>query len=702
MEDSDNKIWIGAKGSLNKFNRKDNTFDRYTGEDGLPNDVIMGIIEDDDNTLWISTNRGLSHFDKKNIYLNYDVKKGLQSNEFLVGSALKAKNGKIYFGGINGLNSFFPDSVKNNKTAPTIIISKLFINNKLQKAGKKSVLKRRIAETKKLVLEYEQRTFSFEFVALHYTQPQNNTYKYKLINFDDEWKKSNANHRLATYTNIPPGEYKFVVIAANSDGVWNKEGASVMIQVLPPIWRTWWFITTSTLIVIFGIFCLYKSRIRRIERQKIMLEKQVKERTKEVLEKQKEIMIQAEELEKLSIVARETDNAVMIMDKNGNFEWINEGFTRMFEYSYEQLISEVSKNIIGKATSEEIRELVNKCFNEKKTVSYELKTKTRSGKNFWVQTTLTPITNEKGEISKIVAIDSDINNIKKAEKEIKEINKQIKRQNDHIKGSIRYARTIQKAILPPKISITQLFDSFIIYTPKDIVSGDFYWLSVVPTDNKPLKNNFLEKNRGIPDNTKVFVAVADCTGHGVPGAFMSMIGSRLLSEIINEMRVLSPNEIMRTLDEKVKIALNQDRTDNNDGMDICLCMFEKTKTKKIKLTYCGAKRPLYIIQKGELQTIKGDRRTIGGIKTRRSEIPFCNNEIEIEKDTLLYLTSDGLTDQHAADRKRFGTKRMTDIMKQNINLSMQEQKEVLVNELYEYKKEEEQRDDITVVGLKII
>ena len=426
-----------------------------------------------------------------------------------------------------------------------------------------------------------------------------------------------------------------------------------------------------------------------------------------------EINKQKAELERLSIVASGTDNAVMIMDAEGNFEWVNESYTRLFGLSLEQLVTNKSKNIIGENTSDEIKELIETGIRNKETISYNLSTKTKAGNEITVQATITPILDENGEIKKLIAIDSDITKIVEAEAKIKrqaaeimqkseemqQINQQLQHQHKHITGSITYARTIQKAIMPIKSQMDTYFDSFLIFKPKDIVSGDFAWFSQIEKT---------EENKAYS-----FAAIVDCTGHGVPGAFMSMIGSRLLNEIVNEKRIFEPSEILEKLNTGVQVALKQKFTDNNDGMDVCLCRLEtlndnealereEGKERDILVTFSGAKRPLFFIKEGkEIETVRGDRKSIGGVRSKRSKVNFTNKEIHMKTGDLLYLTTDGMIDQNGPDRKRFGSTRFLNILVEMQEEQLETQAEILSNALLEYQDNQEQRDDITVMGIKI-
>ncbi|MBU8892450.1 MAG: SpoIIE family protein phosphatase [Bacteroidales bacterium] len=253
-------------------------------------------------------------------------------------------------------------------------------------------------------------------------------------------------------------------------------------------------------------------------------------------------------------------------------------------------------------------------------------------------------------------------------------------QNQKINSSIQYAQNIQRAILPVKNQIKNLFDSFIIYKPKDIVSGDFYWFT-------RLKD-------------RAFLAAVDCTGHGVPGAFMSMIGSSLLNEIVLEKQVSEPSKILSLLDEKIIESLRQDETENNDGMDVC---FISIDLKSNEIAFSGAKRPLFIFKNktSEFNEIKGDRISIGGAKKDKKNETFNNHIIQTETGDILYLSSDGLTDQNNLERKRFGSNRLKEVILSSIAEPMDVQKEIIEKELNDFQRDEEQRDDITLIGIKI-
>ena len=429
----------------------------------------------------------------------------------------------------------------------------------------------------------------------------------------------------------------------------------------------------------------------------------------ETMQQKEEILVQTEklkitnlELEKLSIVASETTNAVKILDAEGNIEWINKGFERLYVYSFDDLEKEFDLKIQNLYSDINLQSILNECVDKKKHCQLNFKTKSKDEKTIWIQSSFTPIVNEKGQVLKIISIDTNISQLKEAEAAIlqqneeirtqKEVlsekNTQIELQNDMIKGSIRYAQKIQATILPQPKVLETIFKWSVIYLPRDIVSGDFYWMT-----------NVVE-----PISSKVytFVAVVDCTGHGVPGAFMSLIASRLLNEIINERLILDTDLILTKLNHEVRKALKQDETNNNDGMDLVLIRLEKLDDNKYQLLFSGAKRDLiyYTIKSGEIQRLKADRKGIGG-RSKHIDYKFTKKKIALESSDILYLFSDGITDQNNEYRKRYGTTRLIDELKKVKNKTVGDQKLFIENSFHKFKGSEEQRDDICMLFLKL-
>jgi serine phosphatase RsbU (regulator of sigma subunit) len=274
----------------------------------------------------------------------------------------------------------------------------------------------------------------------------------------------------------------------------------------------------------------------------------------------------------------------------------------------------------------------------------------------------------------------------------------VQEQNEHITSGIRYAETIQRAILPVKSQINRYFESFIIYKPKEIVSGDFYWFTHIDS-NQPLHPAFRQHELG----GKAIVALVDCTGHGVPGAFMSLISSRLLSEIINEKKIYDPGKILEFIDVAVQLALNQDQTDNRDGFDIGLCLLEKIENNQTKITYSGARTDLVIKRKNasSAEVLRGDRKSVGGIWSKRSTLVFSNKDIVLDEGDMIYLLTDGYIDQNSPQKKKFGVRKLFNLIEENAHLPLLRQKYIFERAIDLHQGTEEQRDDITLWGIKL-
>jgi signal transduction histidine kinase/ligand-binding sensor domain-containing protein/DNA-binding response OmpR family regulator len=296
-------MWVGTNGGgLNYLNRRTQTFTAYTEKDGLPNNVIYNILKDRKGNLWLSTNKGISRFNPKTkIVRNYGITDGLQGDEFKGHSSFQTKDGQMFFGGVNGFSTFYPDSLEDNTFIPPVYVTGFQIFNKQVIAGgKNSPLQKDITETSAINLSYKHSVFTFEFAALNYTFPEKNQYAYKLENFDKDWTYVGTK-RTATYTNLDPGNYTFRVKASNNDGKWNDKGTAVSIYIKPPFWLTWWFKLAAGLLFVFSGPAFYFIRTHTIQKQKTELERQVKERTEQLaraIEVEKKLALEAEEANK--------------------------------------------------------------------------------------------------------------------------------------------------------------------------------------------------------------------------------------------------------------------------------------------------------------------------------------------------------------------------------------------------------------------
>jgi streptogramin lyase len=300
FEDHAGNLWISTFDGLNKFDPKTKSFTVYTTEQGLPSNTISAVREDNNQKIWISTNRGLSAYDPATgKFKNYTTEDGLQEDEFKLHSALKASDGRLYFGGVNGFNVFSPsDIVKPAAFSPIMITSFQIFNKPITgaaKNGNSSGLDLDISDTRELSLSYKQTFFSIEYAALDFSSADKKKYAFMLEGFDEEWNYV-GNKNTASYTNVPQGHYVFKVKYQNSNGVWSPEYVKFQIVVRPPFWLTWWFISLAALAVIGCIFTYIRIRLHSIRSQKINLEIQVRKKTAVVVAQNEALEAQQAEI----------------------------------------------------------------------------------------------------------------------------------------------------------------------------------------------------------------------------------------------------------------------------------------------------------------------------------------------------------------------------------------------------------------------
>ncbi|HEX3384975.1 MAG TPA: two-component regulator propeller domain-containing protein [Mucilaginibacter sp.] len=298
------RMWVCTMDGLNLFDPKTKHVTVYKTKDGLPNNYVQAVLEDDKNNLWLSTNNGLSMFDPvKKKFKNYTTENGLQADEFKQGAALKSRTGALYFGGVNGFNSFFPDQLVESFYDPTLVLTKFEIFNKEVEVKKNdnddSPLTADISETKSIRLSHDQSVLSIEYASLDYSAPEKKNYAYILEGFDKGWNFVGSKNE-AVYTNIPPGDYTFKVKSQNGEGKWSPRVLTLKVTVVPPFWLTWWFEILAAVFVFGFIYGVYRIRVRNIYQQKVKLERQVRERTMVVVRQAEELQTQSEELQSVN------------------------------------------------------------------------------------------------------------------------------------------------------------------------------------------------------------------------------------------------------------------------------------------------------------------------------------------------------------------------------------------------------------------
>ena len=396
----------------------------------------------------------------------------------------------------------------------------------------------------------------------------------------------------------------------------------------------------------------------------------------------KELRKSQSELLKMSTALMNTDNAVMLLDGAGNISWINNSFTKVYGFTLEEYVG-LSTNYKFALRQKDAIEFFRFVYENAKSVTFTLPHITKSGDEIWMQTTLSPTLDDKGKILQIVAVDTNITTLKNAELEIMKQRNEIELKNKDVTKSIEYASTIQQALMTGQGYLRQRFKkSFIINLPKDIVSGDFFWMG----------EKFGRK----------YMALCDCEGHGVPGAFVSMMGKVFLDEILQGCRVEDPpSTILMNLNDKLQEAVNSlsSKVGGIDGMDMSFCIINSRNTQ---VQYAGAYRPLYLVRKGELSTIMPDKVSIGGISPDE-DFQFEDHWLQLEDGDFLLVCSDGYADQFGSEfGKKLGRRNFSNLI---IEASKKDNADDMAKFLYdkhvEWRGNLEQVDDISIVGIVI-
>ena len=269
LKDRSGRIWISSiDGGLSELVLSTGKFTTYNEKNGLLNNQVCKVVEGNDNSLWLTTLNGISNLDlrTRNI-INYSQESGIQVQEFSPCAGIRLSDNRIFFAGNNGFTLFNPNDIITNPNVPPVILDKLYINNNLvQPDDENGILKENISTQKKIVLKYNQTNIMIEYAALNYIFNNKNEYAYKLEGFDSEWNEV-GNRRIAYYTNIPAGTYHFTVKGSNNDGIWNEEGATLEIIVLPPLWKTWWayLIYFAVIIALIAFIIRYFTEKKRLQ-----------------------------------------------------------------------------------------------------------------------------------------------------------------------------------------------------------------------------------------------------------------------------------------------------------------------------------------------------------------------------------------------------------------------------------------------------
>ena len=659
---------------------------------------------------------------------------------FLNAGGTIAQTGKIAIGTSEGL--FYLDINNENyqKTEFNVFIRKimqadsvLFVENYTDKNNNP-------------ILNYEQNSLTFFYSSNNSLDEQNTVFRYRLNGYDKKWSEWTTETK-KEYTNLNAGKYSFEVEAKNTYGI-SSQITKYDFTIEPPFYKTplayILYFVVGILLVSILTYSGIRYNVRRLKYKNQKLEETVKERTSELqlangqLEQQKEEVLmqkqnieqQKEEIEKsyqniqtLAYIGQQITatldltELISMLYSSVNSLMPAEGFgIGVFNPSRQQIdfrgFVENGETLPFNSDSLEDKQklAVQSFINQKEIFTNDFQ------KDFPVYHTkelevgelpqsliyLPLVVQEKSigvltvqSFSKNAYQNNHLTILRSLASyaAIAVSNAQsyttITEKNQHITDSIRYARTIQAAVLPSKELIKKnIEDFFIFYRPKDIVSGDFYWFTSI-----------FDKETS---TQKMVIAAVDCTGHGVPGAFMSLIGNTFLHEIVNEKHITNPAQILENLDEILKNSLQTGEQTNKDGMDAAICTVEMNeKNTATKVSFAGAKRPLWyaLPNSTHLESLAGTRRSIGSNRTKGK--PFENHELILEKRTSIYLTTDGFADQSNSKGEKFGTPNLMQLIERNINLTMEDQCQQIEQALDIHQGQLEQRDDITVLGFRV-
>lgn len=530
-EDNKGNLWVGTFKGV--FKLVDDSLIQIVDErSGLLSNYVSVLHFIDDKRLIIGSNNGLNiYYLESGKIIHYNKNVGYTGIETKTNSFLDRGDGILLFGTTGGLMIYDSKTQDRKLMEPYVHITKMRVNMQEQEMHEDAVY------------PYDQNSFSFNYHAISLTNQPDLEYKVMLKGQDIEWREATQNQNIS-FSQLPPGKYEFLVKAITFDGVENEIPVSYSFKIKPPFWETWWFISSSLLIIIASTVFGVRYRIYLLKKEKKVLEQKVVDRTKEISQK----------------------------------------------------------------------------------------------------------------------------------------NEQLAEKNKHITDSINYARRIQYATMRPEEHLISLYpQAFILYIPKDIVSGDFYW--------------YVKKGK------QLIVAAADCTGHGVPGAFMSMLGIAYLNEIVGRMNKFVSSDILEKLRANVIGALHQsDSADTaKDGMDIALMIYD---TDSNRMQFSGAYNPMYLIRNGEMTEYKGDRMPIG-VHSRDKE-PFTNHEVDLLPGDQLFIFTDGYADQFGGPKgKKMNYKRFKNMLLENSNLPLIDQRTHLLENFTQWKGKQEQLDDVLVISIKV-
>ena len=540
------ELFVGTEGEglyVYSDSLEKNHFDKSSG---LISNMVVSVQQDDVGNIYCGTSNGLVRIDAKTSEISsYGEKKGFEGVEIMHGAMFMSDDNKMWVGTAIGLTKVNTPLLKINKLPPITFITSFKVNlEEVNPSGE-------------LSLKYNKNAVLIDYKAICISDASSVRYKVRLIGAEEDWQPE-TKQTYANFPALPPGEYRFEVIAKNNSDVWNQSPRSISFIINPPFWQTLWFISLVLALLIIAVILFIKVREKSLLKEKAELEVKVQERTVEISQK----------------------------------------------------------------------------------------------------------------------------------------NSLLAQKNKDITDSINYARRIQRAIMPTTTNMKKMLkSSFIYYKPKDIVSGDFHW------------NTF--------HNDRLIIAAADCTGHGVPGAFMSMISISSLNKVVKEKQIVDPARILDNMRHDIVNDLKQSGEQAKDGLDIALLSIEVDKRL---VHFAGAYNSMYIIKKNKiiesnlnldfaysifgdyLLEIKADRMPIG--ISERMNRNFTTKSLQMELGDRIYVSTDGYIDQFGGVKgKKFMSKRFKKLLLELPYSKADDSVQILDNQFTEWRGVHEQIDDVLVIGI---
>ncbi len=724
LEDTQGRIWIGTRGGLHIYDGEQLWV--YTTEQGLSDNSIHQLAQDSLGRVWVGTAKGIICFvatqDSTTPFFLIPYKR---EHGFLYVDANAPGNPMLYDSTHHVLWTSLGATLvhwklpQKDTTRPSVFITGIGVEEKIldgrlptkedtiswdslfqslnpygyqlwQQGARwvyddQSVLGYFLP--KNLSLPHHLNHITFYFSGYRSGDWQDDiVFRYMLEGFDTTWSPI-TKEVYADYRNLPPGQYTFRVRARGRNYRWSEE-QTFSFEIRPPWYQTLWAyflygLTATAMVVAIVWLSILRVQAKRKEKAYIA------------------------EIERLSLVARETSNAIYICRPNGEIFWVNEAFKHFTGYdTLEEFKKERGKTLQEAIHHPDIQQLFERCLNNRVPVRLEWENVRKDGAKRYVQTTLTPVV-KGNEVLWIAAIDTDVTALQEekrkvelAYEELHQTHKELEKAHRSIQDSITYASYIQRSFLPSERYCKEaLGEHFILYLPRDVVSGDFYWV--------------------YQEGDKVFFAACDCTGHGVPGAFMSMVCNDILHQLVIERGLRSPATILTEARKRViHIFTRGGEKPRTDGMDCALCLWDKATNI---ITFAGANRPLYICRANTIRPeeipekayvrkdfqqiliVRGDKMSIGYEEVPKDQkSTFSEVQIKVQPGDMLYLFSDGYVDQVGGRKgKKLGTRQFLALLQRYYSLRVSEQKQQLYAALLQWQGNYRQVDDILLMGVRI-